>query len=261
MGSATMTETYRRDACLYSGPEVSTFAPSSSGATFPFTSCVIASSISGSGVEAVLVVDVGAVLGAGGASAGLEDAAAGAADTGLDAAGVVLRVRVVVVLTSPAATPASLFFADAVDFVDADRVVFFTGGVGVSAGAVAAAGSDFFLGLLAGAAAAVLLVLIFFFGTLAVAVLLAALAGFATVDANLSGCGLRTGTARMHRVHRPKRCGLRTRDAIMLMRTVMLSSESTCAPGCASNRGRMSAESCQLPDREKPSLLPENMVK
>jgi hypothetical protein len=210
MGSATITDTYRRDACLYSGLDVSTFAPSSSGATFPFTSCVIDSSISGSGVEPVLLVEVGADF------AAVETSA----DVDLAAAGVVLRARVVavavvLVLASSVPTPASAFFAEAVVFVDADRVVFFTAGAGVSAGPIAAAGSDFFLRLLAGAAAAVLFVLIFFFGTLAAVVLLAALAGLAAVDAKRSGCSLQRGTVVMHRAHRPRRCDLRTREDIV----------------------------------------------
>lgn len=219
MGSATMTDTYRRDACLYSGLDVSTFAPISSGATFPLTSSVIASSISGSGSEAVLALDTVADLAAGEASAGLDREAAGVADADLDAADVVFRVRgaaVAAVLASSVPTPASAFFAEAVAFVDAARVVFFTAGVGVSGAPVATAGADFFLGLLAGtAAAAVLFVLIFFFGTLAAAVLLAALAGFATVDASRSACGLQLETVAMHRTHRLSRCGLRTREDIV----------------------------------------------
>ena len=62
IGSATITETYCRDAFLYSGPSVSTFGFSSSGATFSFISFSIDSSISGSGVEPVLFVDFGAAL-------------------------------------------------------------------------------------------------------------------------------------------------------------------------------------------------------
>jgi hypothetical protein len=225
MGSATITDTYRRDARLYSGLDVLTSTPRSSEATFPFTSCCIASSISGSGVEAVLGAGCGAdlVVVAGAPLAVLELRVAGAAVAVL--AGAVLRVRVaavVAVLASSGPAPALAFFAEEeatapAVLVDAARVVFFAAGVALSAGPVAAGtvASDFFLGVLAGAAPAVLFVLIFFFGTLAAAVL-AALDGFAAVDARRSGvCGLQVGMVVMHRAHRPRRCGFRTREDIV----------------------------------------------
>lgn len=232
MGSATITDTYRRDARLYSGLDVLTSAPRSSEATFPFTSCCIASSISGSGVEAVLGAGCGAdlVVVAGAPLAVLELGIAGAAvavlagaDFDAVGAGAALRARVVAVLASSGPAPAPAFFAEEeaaapAVLVDAARVVFFTAGLAVSAGPVAArtTAPDFFLGVLAGAAPAVLFVLIFFFGTLAAAVLLAALDGFAAVDARRSGvCGLQVGVVVMHRAHRPRRYGFRTREDIV----------------------------------------------
>lgn len=159
--------------------------------------------------------DAGA--GAGAAAADGGDAGADVADADGEAAGVVLRVRagVFAVVLASSGTGA-LFFAEAVALVDAARVVFFTTGAGVSDVAVAAAaGSAFFLGLLAGAAAAlVLFVLIFFFGTLAAVVLLAALAGFVSVEARRNECGLERAIGVMHRAHRPRRLGLRTRQDI-----------------------------------------------
>jgi len=220
MGSATITDIYLRDACLYSGLDLSTFAASSSGAALPFTSCCIASSISGSGVEPVLFVGCGAVLAA---VADLERDAEAAAvgadfDDAVDVAA--LRVRVVAVAVgfgSSGPALAAVFLAEAaVVLVEAERVAFFTAGAGVSAGSVAVeAAAAFFLGVLAGAAPAVLFVLIFFLGTLSAAVLLAALAGFAAVDASRNGCGLHVGIGATHRTHRPRSCGLRTREDIV----------------------------------------------
>lgn len=227
MGSATITDTYRRDARMYSGLDVSTPAPGSSGATFPFTSCRIASSISGSGVELVLSGwDREADSAVAEAPAVFERAvaAAAAADALFDVAATaaVLRVRVAVVLAGAGLALASAFFAEAAapaDLVDAARVVFFTAGEGASAAPVSAAVTSdfFFLGVLAGVAPAVLFVLSFLFGTLAAAavVLLAALAGFAAVDASRNGAaGVHAGILLTHREHRPKSCGLRTREDI-----------------------------------------------
>lgn len=226
MGSDTISDTYRRDARLYSGLDVSTSAPSISGAAFPLTSCRIASSISGSGAEPAL--SAGAVEGESVVAAALavferavEAVAVADADFVAAADVAVFRVRVAVVLAAPEPALASAFFAEAAapaDLVDAERVVFFAAGAGASsAGPVArAAASDFFRGVLAGVAPAVLLVLSFFFGTLEAAVLLAALAGFAAVDASRSGAdGVRMGMPVMHRAHRPKRCGLKPREAIL----------------------------------------------
>ena len=132
---------------------------------------------------------------------------------GFAAVDAALRVRVVVVLTSSFPALALAFFAEAVDLVDAARVVFLTTGVADSVAEAAMAGSAFFLGLLAGAAAAVLFVLIFFFGTLSVAVLVA-LVAFAAVDAERSWWALGIGIAGMHRKQRERSCGLRTREAM-----------------------------------------------